>query len=78
MAEWAKPIEEEVDIPTRFSFESSGSSVFAEESHCLQYFGSAFWKYPVHIFVGSIIKGAELVKCPGTRFVCFNRSLLQH
>ena len=32
-------------------------SVFAEESLCLQYFGSAFWKYPVHVFVGLIIKG---------------------
>ena len=47
-----------MDVP-RSSVESS---VFAEESHCLQYFGSAFRKYPVHIFVGSIIKGVYSIR----------------
>ena len=43
------------------SEEVSRSTVFAKESQCLQYFGSAFWKYPVHTFVGFIIKGIAIM-----------------
>ena len=42
--------------------EVSSCSVFAEESSCLQFFGSGFWKYPVYVFAGLIIKGEHVFR----------------